>query len=89
MSSDDHRIPTGGDQQRSHRDPSRAGTRRPTEETKVLRPVEAGIPLSGVSEWLNGPPLSTSRLRGRVVLVSFWTYTCAPGTRSTVATAWS
>src|ERR671910_586305 len=28
------------------------------------------------SEWLNSPPLTASRLRDRVVLVQFWTYTC-------------
>ncbi|MER8634263.1 redoxin domain-containing protein [Mesorhizobium opportunistum] len=26
--------------------------------------------------WLNSPPLTASALRGKVVLVSFWTYTC-------------
>src|SRR5690349_19075414 len=28
------------------------------------------------SEWLNSPPLLASALRGRVVLVNFWTFTC-------------
>ncbi len=27
-------------------------------------------------EWLNSPPLTASALRGKVVLVHFWTYTC-------------
>ncbi len=27
-------------------------------------------------EWLNSPPLTASALRGKVVLVDFWTYTC-------------
>jgi thiol-disulfide isomerase/thioredoxin len=27
-------------------------------------------------EWLNSPPLTPSALRGKVVLVHFWTYTC-------------
>ena len=27
-------------------------------------------------EWLNSPPLTPSALRGKVVLVDFWTYTC-------------
>ena len=26
--------------------------------------------------WLNSPPLTVAELRGRVVLVNFWTYTC-------------
>ena len=33
-------------------------------------------PLSGATEWLNSPPLTPSGLRGKVVLVDFWTYTC-------------
>ncbi|MGH9785408.1 MAG: redoxin domain-containing protein [Terriglobia bacterium] len=32
--------------------------------------------LSGAIGWLNSPPLSGSSLRGKVVLVDFWTYTC-------------
>jgi thiol-disulfide isomerase/thioredoxin len=30
----------------------------------------------GATGWLNSEPLSTEGLRGRVVLVDFWTYTC-------------
>jgi len=38
----------------------------------------AGImpPLDGAIGWLNGPPLTREALRGRVVLVDFWTYSC-------------
>src|SRR5262249_10966024 len=39
----------------------------------------AGSKLSSLSmatEWLNSPPLSVADLRGKVVLVQFWTYTC-------------
>jgi thiol-disulfide isomerase/thioredoxin len=32
--------------------------------------------LGGATEWLNSEPLSPAELRGRVVLVNFWTLTC-------------
>jgi thiol-disulfide isomerase/thioredoxin len=32
--------------------------------------------LDGATEWLNSEPLSPAELRGRVVLVNFWTLTC-------------
>jgi len=33
-------------------------------------------PLDGVTQWLNSPPLSAASLRGKVVLIDFWTYSC-------------
>jgi len=30
----------------------------------------------GISGWLNSPPLTLESLRGKVVLVQFWTYSC-------------
>jgi cytochrome c biogenesis protein CcdA/thiol-disulfide isomerase/thioredoxin len=30
----------------------------------------------GVGAWINSKPLTLSRLRGRVVLIDFWTYSC-------------
>jgi len=30
----------------------------------------------GISHWVNSPPLTLPRLRGKVVLVDFWTYSC-------------
>ena len=40
-------------------------------------PVDGQLPsLSGATGWLNSPPLTAAGLRGRVVLVNFWTYTC-------------
>jgi thiol-disulfide isomerase/thioredoxin len=32
--------------------------------------------LGGATGWLNSPPLTTAELRGKIVLVDFWTYTC-------------
>lgn len=32
--------------------------------------------LNGATQWLNSAPLSTQDLRGKVVLVDFWTYSC-------------
>jgi thiol-disulfide isomerase/thioredoxin len=32
--------------------------------------------LAHADEWLNSPPLTAAALRGKVVLVDFWTYTC-------------
>ena len=32
--------------------------------------------LDGAIAWLNSPPLSRESLRGKVVLVNFWTYSC-------------
>jgi len=31
---------------------------------------------AGISTWLNSPPLTLESLRGKVVLVQFWTYSC-------------
>ncbi|MBY5801283.1 cytochrome c biogenesis protein DipZ [Rhizobium leguminosarum] len=40
-------------------------------------PVEGPAPsLDGAVEWLNSAPLTTEQLRGKVVLVDFWTYSC-------------
>jgi len=40
-------------------------------------PVEGRIPsLAGAVEWLNSPPLSARELRGKVVLLDIWTYSC-------------
>jgi cytochrome c biogenesis protein CcdA/thiol-disulfide isomerase/thioredoxin len=40
-------------------------------------PIEGEIPsLSGATSWVNSPALSPQELRGKVVLVDFWTYSC-------------
>lgn len=40
-------------------------------------PIEGAAPsLDGAVTWLNSPPLTAGQLRGKVVLVDFWTYSC-------------
>ncbi|WP_026621980.1 cytochrome c biogenesis protein CcdA/thiol-disulfide isomerase/thioredoxin (plasmid) [Ensifer sp. WSM1721] len=40
-------------------------------------PVEGTLPpLDGAVEWFNSAPLTAEQLRGKVVLVDFWTYSC-------------
>ncbi|MCU1751826.1 cytochrome c biogenesis protein DipZ [Pseudomonas sp. 6D_7.1_Bac1] len=40
-------------------------------------PVEGNLPsLDGAVQWLNSPPLTAQGLKGKVVLVDFWTYSC-------------
>jgi cytochrome c biogenesis protein CcdA/thiol-disulfide isomerase/thioredoxin len=46
-------------------------------------PIEGEMPsLSGAVEWLNSPPLTPEALRGKVVVVDFWTYSCINCLRS-------
>src|SRR5215211_945735 len=40
-------------------------------------PIEGELPsLGGAPGWLNSQPLTAAGLRGKVVLIDFWTYTC-------------
>jgi thiol-disulfide isomerase/thioredoxin len=43
----------------------------------IQLPVEGELPsLDGATGWINAPPLTEGDLRGKVILVNFWTYTC-------------
>ena len=33
-------------------------------------------PLDGATAWLNSPPLTAEQLKGKVILIDFWTYSC-------------
>src|SRR5256885_3866051 len=61
---------------------------QPMTSTGVRVPFLHGLPtgqiasqselasLERANEWLNSPPLTAPALRGKVVLIDFWTYTC-------------
>ena len=75
---------------RSMSDGANATAMRPTLRSGLIRsvvhrlpgdppelPVEGHLPtLGGATGWLNSDALTPEGLRGRVVLVDFWTYTC-------------
>lgn len=44
--------------------------------TPAAHPV-AAPDFQGIATWQNSPPLAMQGLRGKVVLVDFWTYTCS------------
>jgi cytochrome c biogenesis protein CcdA/thiol-disulfide isomerase/thioredoxin len=46
-------------------------------EAALPLPIEGTLPpLDGAVEWLNSPPLTAAGLRGKVVVIDFWTYSC-------------
>jgi thiol-disulfide isomerase/thioredoxin len=50
---------------------------KPRGSTLLLPISEGELPtLKHATEWLNSQPLDAANLRGKVVLVNFWTYTC-------------
>jgi thiol-disulfide isomerase/thioredoxin len=56
---------------------------QPVSENAPPLPVEGQLPsLNGAVQWLNSPPLTAQSLRGKVVLVDFWTYSCINCLRS-------
>jgi cytochrome c biogenesis protein CcdA/thiol-disulfide isomerase/thioredoxin len=56
--------------------PSMMRAKQPSSANEPL-PSEGPMPsLEGATEWLNSPPLSTEGLKGKVVLIDFWTYSC-------------
>jgi thiol-disulfide isomerase/thioredoxin len=65
---------------------ARAEDKRVTQQVRpvaVQLPIEGTLPsLGSATEWLNSQPLTAAGLRGKVVLIDFWTYTCINWLRS-------
>ena len=50
---------------------------------QLILPVEGILPpLGGIGPWLNSEPLTREQLKGKVVLIDFWTYSCINCLRS-------
>ena len=50
---------------------------------QLVLPVEGTLPpLTGVGPWFNSGPLTREQLRGKVVVIDFWTYSCINCLRS-------
>jgi len=45
-------------------------------QSEIATEAPAMPPLNGATQWLNSTPLTNEGLRGKVVLVDFWTYSC-------------
>jgi thiol-disulfide isomerase/thioredoxin len=53
-----------------------AAGRTPNDEKPPVRSEGTFPSLAGATAWLNSAPLSREGLRGKTVLVNFWTYSC-------------
>lgn len=72
--------PTAGDTTASI---TQAPTSSPTQQPAAGSSMETGGEVgdfapefAGIAAWINSNPLTMTELRGRVVLIDFWTYTC-------------
>jgi cytochrome c biogenesis protein CcdA/thiol-disulfide isomerase/thioredoxin len=55
----------------------RAGAPAARADDAAVSDRETPMPsLAGATGWLNSPPITSESLRGKVVLVDFWTYSC-------------
>lgn len=66
--------------------PVAAATRAVAADAAAVAPVlddEGALPaFTGATAWINSPPLTPAELRGKVVLIDFWTYSCINCLRS-------
>src|SRR5262249_4682587 len=56
-------------------DDSTRGSSSNKVENMILNPYPAPE-FTGIKDWINAKPLTMAELRGKVVLVDFWTYSC-------------
>ncbi len=72
----------------AHASPSASTT---TQRTTVQLSNEGSFPgFDGAVKWLNSPPLTRAQLKGKVIVVDFWTYSCINCLRSIpYVEAWS
>ncbi len=57
--------------------PEHKGVVQEATPSEIHLPIEGELPsLAGATAWLNSQPLTPVGLRGNVVLIQFWTYTC-------------
>ena len=57
--------------------PSSGSAMKAADKAPDALPIEGNLPpLDGAVQWLNSPPLTAQALKGKVVLVDFWTYSC-------------
>jgi cytochrome c biogenesis protein CcdA/thiol-disulfide isomerase/thioredoxin len=58
-------------------DAGSAMTMKVADASSADLPVEGSAPsFGGAVDWLNSPPLTIAGLKGKVVVVDFWTYSC-------------
>ena len=62
-----------------------------TKNGQLVLPVEGELPpLTAIGPWINSPPLTREQLKGKVVVIDFWTYSCINCLRSLpYVEAWS
>ena len=50
---------------------------------ELVLPIEGALPpLDGLGPWFNSPPFNLAQLKGKVVVIDFWTYSCINCLRS-------
>jgi cytochrome c biogenesis protein CcdA/thiol-disulfide isomerase/thioredoxin len=64
------------DQMMAGKDQMMAANEMTGPAAKDASPGPALAQISGATAWINSPPLTPAALRGKVVLVDFWTYSC-------------